>query len=332
MAGATLGTLLAPVLTPISLLVALVVDVVTRAPRMRRTRVVAMISGLVIIDFAGMVRLTWMWLISPFGLRPNRPAARARYRRGMRWWTNQVIRVISLTAALPIDRTELDDKLLAGNAIVVGRHRSLLDAVLPAVIFGNQGHEVLYVLKDDLQQDINIDVIGGWMGHVFVNRSPKNLEEELEPIRALGSRIDESSVGVIFPEGTFFNQKRKERAVSSLRRRNEAHAEIAEQLEYLLPPRPAGTLALLEGAPDADVIILGHVGFEPFGTIGEILRNLGAGHDVALRAWRFARAQVPTDPQEQIDWLFERWVEMDRWIASRHPLNGLPSTIGPPDH
>jgi len=290
-----------------------------------------LISGLILADFAGMVRTATIWVFSPFGMGVDRPKIQSRYSATMTWWTNQLTRVISWAAPLPIDLSELDPELLEGNAIVIGRHRSLLDAILPATVLGNHGLSTLYVLKADLQWDINIDLVGQRMGHVFVNRSPKNLDNELEPIRELAGRIDEESVGVIFPEGTFFNETRKKRAVASLRRRNAKHADIAETLQYLLPPRPAGTLALLEGAPNADVVILGHVGFEPFGTIGQILGNLGAQHSVIVRAWRFAREHVPTEPSEQIDWLFERWQEMDDWIASKHPLNGQPWPAGPLD-
>ena len=91
-------------------------------------------------------------------------------------------------------------------------------------------------------------------------------------------------------------------------------------MNYLLPPRPAGTLAFLEGAPDADIIVLGHVGYEPFSTIKDILANLGSEHSIIVRAWRFARETVPTDPTAQIDWLFDRWLEGDEWISSHHPL------------
>jgi len=327
-----IATALIPVVTPIAFVVTAVVDVVGREPRFRRVRGVALITGLILLDFAGMVRTALIWLFSPVGRGVDRAKIQARYSATMTWWTSQIIRVISRAARLPIDCSQLDTELLAGNAIVIGRHRSLLDAVLPATILGNQGLHVRYVLKDDLQWDINIDLVGQRMGHVFVNRAPKNLNDELEPIRELARRIDQNSVGVIFPEGTFFTEKRKARAVASLRRRNDYHADLAQSMNYLLPPRPAGTLALFEGAPEADIILLGHVGFEPFGSIGKILSNLGSEHSIVIRAWRFAREQVPTDPAKQIDWLFERWVEMDRWIADHHPLAGQSSPVRALDH
>ena len=317
--GLVMSAIVIPVVAPIALVVAGIIELVRRDSRFRRVRAVLLISGLVLVDFAGMVITATVWLFSPVGMGVNRPKIQERYGTVMTWWTNRLLAVISRTAPLPLDLSQLDPELLAGNAIVIGRHRSLLDAILPSVILGNQGRMVRYTLKDDLQYNINIDLVGQRMGHVFVNRSPKDLERQLEPIRELGRTIDEDSVGVIFPEGTFFNEKRKARAVAALRRRDPRHADIAETMQYLLPPRPAGTLALLEGAPDADIVVLGHVGFEKLGTLRSIFENLGANHSIVAKAWRFARADVPNEPSAQIDWLFDRWKELDVWVARNQP-------------
>jgi len=293
---------------------------------MRRSRVVLLLSTLFLVDLIGRVVVFGAWLISPFGLRVMRPKSQARYRSIMTWWTNRLINTISRIVPLPFDTSELDETLLAGNAIVVSRHRSLLDAVYPSVLFGNLGLTALYTLKEDLRWEPNIDIVGHRMGHVFVTRAPQNLDAVLEPIRHLATRIDENSVGVIFPEGTFFTETRKARAIAHLEERDPDHVAAAQQMQYLLPPHPAGTLALLDGAPDADVIMLGHAGFEPFGTIGQILASLGADHAVVVRAWRFARSTIPTDPSAQIDWLFDRWVEMDAWICNYHERAGTLNT------
>lgn len=320
--GILVATALSPVIAPIALIVSNIIDRFQGQTRFQRTRAAALITGLILIDFVGMVGTNFVWLTSPFGRNVQSPRVQARYSKLMTWWTSQLLAAISRASVLPLDRSQLDESLLGGNAIVIGRHRSLLDAILPAVIFGNLGVTARYVLKEDLQWDINIDVVGNRMGHVFVDRTPENLEDELAPIRQLGRRIDSQSVGVIFPEGTFFNEKRKARAVTYLRDINDRHADIAEKLEYLLPPRPAGTLALLEGAPEADIIVLGHVGFEAFGTIGDILDNLGANERIKLMAWRFPRKDVPIEPDQQIDWLFDRWLDMDEWIAANQPIRG----------
>ncbi len=314
------ATALTPIVTPVALLIALVMDLVTRTPRLRRTRGVLLIASLILVDFAGRVLVFGAWLIAPFGTRVQGAKSQRRYWWIMTWWTKTLMGTICAITPLPLDLSELDESLLDGNAIVVGRHRSLLDAVFPAALFGARGLTTHYTLKEDLRWEPNIDVVGHRMGHVFVTRSPKDLEAELDPIRQLGTRIDDTSVGVIFPEGTFFNETRRTRALASISKRNPERLKWAERMNYVLPPRPAGTIAFMEGAPDADIIMLGHVGFEPFGTIRDILNNLGAEHGIIVRAWRFARSTVPDEPTAQIEWLFERWAEMDEWIAGHHPL------------
>ena len=313
---------LTPFVGPIAALIALVVDGVTRTPRFRRTRGVALVVTLIIIDVIGRLMVFGNWLIAPFGTNVRGVKSQRRYRWIMTWWTTALMRAITGIIPIPIDYSELDGSLLGGNAIVISRHRSLLDAVFPAMLFGSRGLTALYTLKEDLRWEPNMDIVGHRMGHVFVTRSPQNLEAELEPIRVLGQRIDEASVGVIFPEGTFFNEKRKARALASIAKRNPERLAASETLDYVLPPRPAGTVAFLEGAADADIIMLGHVGFEPYGTIPNILANMGATHEIKVKAWRYDRSEVPTDQEALISWLFERWNELDDWIATHHPLPG----------
>lgn len=314
--------LLTPIVGPLALVVALIGDLIGGNRRLRRSRGVLLVCTLIIIDVMGRALVFGNWLIAPVGINLRGIKSQRRYRWIMTWWTTALMWAITRIIPLPLDTSELDQELLGGNAVVVGRHRSVLDAVLPAMVFGRRGLTALYTLKEDLRWEPNMDIVGHRMGHVFVTRSPKDLEAELEPIRHLGTRIDKDSVGVIFPEGTFFSAKRKARALASIAKRNPERLALAETLDYVLPPRPAGTLALLEGAADADIIMMGHTGFEPYSSIGEIFKNMGAIHPVRLKAWRFPRAEIPTEREELIEWLFTQWNVLDDWIASHHPLPG----------
>ena len=255
---------------------------------------------------------------SPLGFGIDRP----RVQRWLRWimthWTSSLMWAITTFCPIELQWEDLDEATFAGNAILVGRHRSLLDAILPAVIIGQRGLTSKYTLKEDLRWEPNIDIVGHAMTHRFVTRSPKDLDAELEPIRDLATGIDEHSIAVIFPEGTFFTERRKQKIVVSLERRSPNHADVARQMQYMLAPRPGGTMALLDGAPDADVIIFGHAGFERFGSIREILASIGTPTLVTMRAWRIPRSELPTDRDERIDWLFDRWLELDEWVASIH--------------
>ena len=100
-------------------------------------------------------------------------------------------------------------------------------------------------------------------------------------------------------------------------------ARRADRLRYVLPPRPAGTQALLRGAPDADVVVLANVGTENLSSIAEIIDTITEPHPIVVHATRHERATVPDDPDAFAEWLVERWLEMDDWIHDR-VTEGLP--------
>lgn len=311
------SALLLPIVLPIAVVAGLAFDLVRALRGTRRlsmTRSVVLIAALIVVDLVAFIGVIAIFVVSAFGPRQARDV---RFHRIMARWTSTIVSVVGALVPMEFDMAQIE-RVPLQNAIVIARHRSLLDAVLPAVILARAGLLARYTLKEDLRWEPNIDLVGHAIPHRFITRAPQNLDVELERIRELGAYIDEHSAGVIFPEGTFFTEKRKRQIVASLERRDPGHADAARSMNYLLPPRPGGTLALLDGAPRADVVILGHVGFEPFGSIPEIFRNTGGRHIVRVCGWRIPRSEVPEGREDRIDWLFDRWVELDRWIDSQH--------------
>ena len=313
--------ILVPVVGPLALIVALMADLIRRDRGIRYTRSFLVVALLLLVQLAGLIMTVVIWALAPLGYSMHRERVQNQYRYLMRWWGSQLFRVLRICLPLELDYSQLDPALLDGNAIVIGRHRSLCDAILPAVIFGTDQKYVRYTLKEDLRWEPSIDIVSHFMSHRFITRSPADLEAELAPIRELGSRIDEDAVAVIFPEGTFFSEKRKAQVLRSLERKDPSHAEAARNMNYLLPPRPAGTLALMEGAPTADIIVLGHVGYEPYGTVRQIFSHLGQKQRITVRAWRYPRDSVPISESARIEWLFDRWSELDRWVTEEHRSN-----------
>ena len=86
---------------------------------------------------------------------------------------------------------------------------------------------------------------------------------------------------------------------------------------------PGGAVArgaawlLLEGAPDADVVIMGNEGLESFSSIRDIVDAVPLRAEVRIRLWRHPRAAVPDDPAEQATWLLDQWLELDAWVEDR---------------
>ena len=76
-------------------------------------------------------------------------------------------------------------------------------------------------------------------------------------------------------------------------------------------------MTLLDGAPEADVVVMGHIGLESFSSISDIVGAVPISDPVVIHLWRHRRTEVPSDPDDQATWLVERWVELDKWVAGR---------------
>lgn len=60
---------------------------------------------------------------------------------------------------------------------------------------------------------------------------------------------------------------------------------------------------------------MGHVGFPC--SLRDVWERLGRPMTVELRMWAVPAEEVPSDPDEAIDWLFGRWRALDAWIGER---------------
>ncbi|MFM7870084.1 MAG: hypothetical protein ACKPBG_00175, partial [Actinomycetota bacterium] len=149
---------------------------------------------------------------------------------------------------------------------------------------------------------------------------------ELAALEELVADLDERSVGIIFPEGTRANPEKRRRALEKLSAQNPGRAQRLESLRHLLPPRPAGSLALLRGNTRADVVLGWHVGFEGLDTFGGMLRALARPFaPVRFVVRRVPRSEVPSvttdDGAAFVTWLDDQWIaldaEVDRALGER---------------
>lgn len=268
------------------------------------------------IETGGIAANAALWVRAGFGRRIGSPKSQAAHARLQYWYAKTFMEAADTCLAI---RTEISGLELVegGNAIMIGRHRSLPDALLPTLVCGRYGLEAKYVLAGGLQWGPNLDITGNRSDQVFVDRSRQSGNDDLADIAALASRVDENSMGVIFPEGTFFSPTRKTRALRRISKTRPDEFEQSSKLIHLLPPRPAGTAAMLAAAPEADVIFLGHVGLESLSTIADITKAVPATEPVRVKLWRYGRDEVPTDPKAQRAWILDRWLEVDQWIEDQ---------------
>ena len=109
-------------------------------------------------------------------------------------------------------------------------------------------------------------------------------------------------------------EKRRTRAIEKLSEVGRSDlAERAEALDLVLPPKPRGALAAIEGAPDADVLFVGHVGLEELTTAADVWRGIPMDSNVHATWWLVRREDIPP-PDGREAWLYDQWAELNEWV------------------
>jgi 1-acyl-sn-glycerol-3-phosphate acyltransferase len=318
--GLFLLVLTAPVWLPITV----IVDLVTGAGRLPTARlglyaVVFLIHE--IIGIAGYGVLT----IAHRVMR-DRAASLDAHRRIQGWWAGSLVTWAGRLLGLRLDLPDPVD-LPPGGLILVSRHASIVDAVVPVVVSSRANRFIHYVMKRELRWVPTLDLFSRRLGNHFVARGAPG---DTAGITRFASTALPDSVLTIFPEGTYSTPATRSRVRAALRRRrgDRELIELAAALRHLLPPRPAGTLALLEAQPHRDVVVLGHVGLERVARLVDLRRRLPLTEPVVVRWWHHPRPELPTGSPQLIDWLNDRWRRLDAWVddvkASRHRPRGKP--------
>jgi 1-acyl-sn-glycerol-3-phosphate acyltransferase len=310
--------LLTTILAPILLLGAVAVDLTLWVRRRKpwvAVRLLAMMWWFLVGEMYGLLGLFAAWLST--GGRDTEHRRDRVYRVKRRWLRSHLggIRLL-FRLGLEIEGLELAGP---GPMIVMIRHASIIDNALPDAIIGHaHGIGFRFIIKRELQLLPTIDIGGRWVPTLFVRRGSGDTEGELKKLRSLTVNMSERDGILIYPEGTRSTPEKLAHAKAIIAERQPDVAPFANRLQNLLPPRLGGPLALLESAPDADVVIFGHVGLDGFEYVSDIWAGGLVGTTVRLKFWRFAAADIPTDRELLIAWLYERWQELDDWISEMH--------------
>jgi 1-acyl-sn-glycerol-3-phosphate acyltransferase len=292
------------VLVPVWLPLAALVDLLRGKLRFPLARLLLFALGWAWLESAGVLVAASLWL---GGQRRN---AGAHYRL-QRWWAASLVRWLRLSTGLRIE-TEGTDAFHPGPTVLLCRHASLADSLVSAWAITSVARlRPRYVLKRELLADPCLDVVGNRLPNHFLDREAADSSVELAALTELASGMGEHDVAVIFPEGTRSSHAKRERALRRIAERDPSRIERVERLRHLLPPRPAGAAALLAGAPEADVVLGWHVGFDGLDTFGGIVRHLGrTPPPVRFVTRRVPRAEVP-DGDAFTAWLDHTWLELD---------------------
>lgn len=239
----------------------------------------------------------------------------AHYRL-QRWWADRLMNALRVTCGITIE-VEGAEALKPGPTALLVRHASLADSLLTAwVVTEHAALRPRIVLKRELLADPCLDIVGNRLPNCFLDRQAEDSAPGLAEIAEMGATMEDRSVAIIFPEGTRANPAKRRRALERIAERDAERAERLAALRHVLPPRAAGTRALLGGAEtvDAAVVVGWHVGFDGLDTFGGILAAL-ARPRTTIRM-RFARVDSPASDGVGFDrWLDDLWCRVDRDVG-----------------
>ena len=311
LAAAILLTVLAPVWLPLAALA----DIVRGRRRLPTTRLLAFGWCWAWLETAGVAGAAMLWVT-------GRRNDQRRHYALQRWWAARLMGALRFTTGIRVDAAEAA-ALQPGPVVMLCRHASLADSLVSAwVVTSVAGMNPRYVLKRKLLADPCLDIVGNRLPNHFLDRNATDSDAELDALRRLADGLAADQVAVIFPEGTRATVAKRERALAKIAERDPSRAERLSALQHVLPPRPAGSLALLEGCPQADVVFAWHVGFDGLDNFGSILRHLARPpRPVQFHTRRVARADVPSADGFTL-WLDEQWLRVDADVhALLHDTN-----------
>jgi 1-acyl-sn-glycerol-3-phosphate acyltransferase len=282
-----------------------------------RCLLLAIVYGLA--EIIGMVASLVLWLRYAGWRREPSPAYLAANFSLQRRWASAIFAGARWSFCLRVT-VHGDETLRVGPVIVLGRHASPLDNLIPAVIASGRYHiRLRWVINRWLLRDPCLDIVGNRLPNVFVAAGSDEPRGQSARVSALAAGLGPGDGVLIFPEGALFRPSRLRRAVARLTETGSEQAGRASALRSVLPPRTGAFLSALAAAPDADIVIFEHRGLDPASNYRALASGGLIGAEVVLRVRRFVRATIPHDPAAQAGWLWDRWDELDRWASEQQP-------------
>lgn len=305
------------VLLPLLLAGALVVDLyrwATSRSTWMAARLVLFLWIYLAGDVVGILLLFGAWLLSGFG--------RSRERLlGWTWqiqqlWVGFFFDVVRRLLGLRVE-VEGGECVRPGPVIVLIRHASIVDNLLPSVfVAARERIHLRYVLKRELLSEPCLDIAGQRLPNYFVQRETGE-KVERERVRALAEGMGPDDGFLLYPEGTRFTPARRDRALEKIAEKDPARAARLAPIRHLLPPKPGGVLAVLDGAPGTDVVVMAHQGFDGMRLISDIWDGELTGRVICVRFTRIPASGIPAGRDRRVEWLDNVWLEMDEWVGSK---------------
>lgn len=290
-----------------------VADLVRRRPLLL-ARFYLMIGLILLGQVWGLALLFSLWLACGAGLawrRCNRWTLRAEA-----YWAQWNADVMAWVYGIRYE-VEGSAVLRDGPSLLLMRHVSINDTILPiSLITSAHGVRMRIVLKRELLFAPIVDGIGHRIPTAFIRRASGDPTRELAAVRAITGDLHPDETIMIFPEGTRFSEARRAQIIGKLRDKDPAAAARAEELTHVLPMRLGGVQALMEGAPQADLVFCAHTGYERAVRLEDFIGGGLYRTTVKVKFWRVAAREVPADPEARAAFLHAEWRKVNAWVAA----------------
>jgi 1-acyl-sn-glycerol-3-phosphate acyltransferase len=303
----------------------------SRAGRMRNLRLLSFAVVWLTAEIVTLLVLLGLWLISGFGGRLHTEPYQTRHYAVVRKFLDSLYRGAERTYGLRVEVEEPEltaaERIarLARPVIVLSRHAGPGDSfLLVHQLLSVYGRRPRVVMKASLQLDPIVDMMGNRLPNVFIHRGHLGESVYTEQIERLARGLDQHGALVIFPEGGHWTPGRWRRGIRRLENTGRRDlAARARDMPNLLPPRPGGTLTAIAACPDADVIFVAHAGLDAILSVGDVWRRFPIDQVIRAKWWRVPFSQVPRDADDeaQVQWLYDWWERVDRWITENRPAD-----------
>jgi 1-acyl-sn-glycerol-3-phosphate acyltransferase len=233
------------------------------------------------------------------------------------WWGTTLFRAVERIFGLRLE-VDGDADLGRGPYLLLLRHASTADTLLASALVSRpHALRLRYVLKQELLWDPCLDIVGHRVPNVFVDRLSDDSLLEIRRVQELARNLGPRDGILIYPEGTRFSEAKRKRVIERFHQKDDAKMlEYTRSLSSVLPPRPRGTLGLLEAAPEADVVVCAHTGFEGAASVAQIWNGALVHQVIRVQFRRIPRDEIPRERDARIAWIREEWQRVGAWVES----------------
>ncbi len=296
-----LSALFLILLSPILLFLGLLISVFSKYSTL--INAILFLYGYVYYELLGVAALGLNWL---FDRKDTKFLENTR--KIQTWWSNGLLSLGQRIYNLDFKVTGIAH-IEGPSAIVMPRHTSLGDTVLPIVFFAHKRNEGLrYILKRELLVLPCLDIAGNRLPNLFIDRSGVDTNRELSLIEALLNETPQSESILIYPEGTRSSSSKRK----SLAKKNPDMTAFLERWPDLLPPRTGGPITILNHNTGKDIVFLAHLGFEGSANVLDLIDGSWLDQKIHLHFWRVQFSEIPEDKEK---FLFEQWDAMQRQVG-----------------